>query len=268
MKLSPSLLLLPFVAVPLSAAAQSDSTATTKLTHELLAEARRDSAAVRIIDLPLAGSPASRLDMMPAAAFYGPWVAPWGVGGPYAWSLHEGFNARVGFSVSAGLGKHRPKGAGFGEHFAAAYAVPFGKDKRWIGALGVYADRLDWGSYHRTEAGIAGIIGYSVNDWCNLYAYGAYNAIPGHASGPNPFALRYGGLGYGCGPWGYGACLDPYANLRGRVGVAAEFKVSPSFSFSVGFEHDFYDSPNIVPVVSSPRQAPAGRPFSVSDTTK
>lgn len=265
MKRTPHLLFLLFATVPLGAAAQTDSTATTKLTHELLAEARRDSAAVRLIDLPLGASPLSRQDMMPAGAFYG----PWSVGGPFAWRLHEGFNAEVGFSVSAGLGKRAPKGVGFGEHVAAAYAMPFGKDKRWIGAIGVYADRLDWGTYHRTEAGVAGILGYNVNDWCNLYLYGTYNAIPGRDSGPNPYALRYG---HGHGLWGYGMGygypFDPYANLRGRIGAAAEFKVAPNASISIGFEHDFYDSPSPVPVVAPPKPQSAGRPFSLSDTTK
>ena len=59
---------------------------------------------------------------------------PW-ADGRYPWVLHEGFNAEVGMSVSASFGKNRRKGVGFGEHLALAYAMPFGKDKRWIGAV-------------------------------------------------------------------------------------------------------------------------------------
>lgn len=253
-------------AVPAMTAAAQDSIAAPKLSREILEEARRDSAATRIIDLPLATSPYSRIDMMPAMAFY----SPWAYGGPAAWSLHEGFNASVGFSVSAGIGKHRPKGAGFGEHFAAAYAMPFGKDKRWIGAVGVYADRLDWGSYRRVEAGLAGILGYNVNDWCNLYVYGAYNFVPGRDAsmgsgrfGPNPFALRYP---YG-GMMGYGHPFDPYDNLRGRIGAAAEFKVGRAAAITVAFERDFFDNRQLVPIPPPiPDNTP--RPFSPGDTPK
>lgn len=235
-----------------------DSIAAPRLSREILEEARRDSAATRIIDLPLAASPYSRIDMMPAMAFY----SPWAYGGPAAWSLHEGFNASVGFSVTAGIGKHRPKGAGFGEHFAAAYAMPFGKDKRWIGAVGLYADRLDWGNFHRVEAGLAGIIGYNVNDWCNLYVYGAYNFVPGSDRGPNPYALRYP---YG-GMMGYGHPFDPYDNLRGRIGAAAEFKIGSAASITVAFERDFYDTPNMLPCVPPPIPDNTPRPFTPGDT--
>ena len=244
-------------AAPVLTAVAQDSIAAPRLSREILEEARRDSAATRTIDLPLATSPYSRIDMLPAAAFY----SPWAYGGPATWSLHEGFNASVGFSVSAGIGKHRPKGVGFGEHFAAAYAMPFGKDKRWIGAVGLYADRLDWGSYRRVEAGLAGILGYNVNDWCNLYVYGAYNFVPGGDKGPNPFALRYP---YG-GMMGYGHPFDPYDNLRGRIGAAAEFKVGRAASITVAFEHDFFDNRQLVPIPPPcPDNTP--RPFTAGDT--
>lgn len=242
--------LLTIVAV-LSAAAQ-DSIAMPKLTHDLLEDARRDSTAAHLVTLPIGRSPMSYIDMAPAYAFH----SPWALGGPAAWSLHEGFNAEVGFSVSGSFGKNRLRGAGFGEHFAAAYAMPFGKDKRWIGAFGVYADRLDWGSYHRTEVGLAGILGYSVNDWCNLYLYGAYNCVPGQDHNRfSPYALGYGYYGLG-GPF------DPYANLRARIGAAAEFKIGSSASITVAFEHDVYDKtptpPFAAPTYGTPGYAPSG----------
>ena len=124
---------------------------------------------------------------------------PWS-DGRYPWVLHEGFNAEVGMSVSASFGKNRRKGAGFGEHLAMAYAMPFGKDKRWVGAVGVYAARRDWGSWNQTEAGIAGLLGYRAADWCNLYVYGAYNFVPGGQHyGRYPYEGWYGCCG---GPWG------------------------------------------------------------------
>lgn len=212
-----------------------------KLTRELLEEQRRDSVAAHLIDMPIGTSPMSRIDMMPS------YTVPWAFGGPGVWSLHEGLNAEVGFSVSGSFGKNRIKGAGFGEHFAAAYAMPLTKDKRWVGAFGVYADRLDWGTYRRTEAGIAGIIGYNVNDWCNLYVYGTYNFVPGQNNcGPNPFAYGRGYYGYyGCG--GYGM-WDPYANLKARIGAAAQFKLSEKASITLSFEHDIYDN-NPLPTI-------------------
>lgn len=250
-----------------SATAASGQT-ETKLTREILDDARREEEVTALVDLPLGRTPLADIDRMPTYTFFNPWR----LGGPTTWRLHEGFNAEVGFSVSGSFGKNRIKGAGFGEHFAAAYAMPFGKDKSWVGAIGLYADRLDWGSYHRTEAGIAGILGYNVNDWCNLYVYGAYNFVPGtdrYSTAPNPYALRHpywGGLGYGygCG-YGYGHPFDPYADLRGRIGAAAEFKVGSAATITVAFEHNFYDNAPVLPVV--PRQPDnSNKAFDVTDS--
>lgn len=248
--------ILLFLCIGVKPIIAQDSIATPKLSHEILEEERRSQASDQIVVLPTAASVRSRIDMLPASAFY----SPWAYGGPAAWSLHEGFNASVGFSVSAGLGKNRPKGVGFGEHLAAAYAMPFGKDKRWIGAFGVYADRLDWGSYRRVEAGVAGILGYNVNDWCNLYVYGAYNFVPGRDNGPNPYALRYP---YGMMDFGYP--FDPFGNVKARIGAAAEFKVGNAASITVAFEHNFYDNNNILPCVPPPVPDNNAKPYTVGD---
>lgn len=275
-----------------SSAASADSIARPKLTHELLEEARRDEEAARIIDLPLGRSALADADRSWPYGWgpYGTVYSPWSLGGLTSWRLHEGFNAEVGFSVSGSFGKNRIKGAGFGEHLAAAYAMPFGKDKRWIGALGIYADRLDWGSYHRTEAGIAGLLGYNVNDRINLYVYGAYNFVPGQepstGSGqvcPNPYALTrpfspygygicgpgyglYGpGYGYGCG-YGCAYPFDPYANLRGRIGAAAEFKVGEAATITVAFEHDFYDNSSRRMPIAPPPAPEKNKPYGIGDS--
>lgn len=263
-----------------------------KLTHEILAEARRESENARVIDLPMGSNPLSRIDMAPSYAFHSPWGMGYHPGG--IWSLHEGFNAEVGFSVTGSFGSNRIKGAGFGEHIAAAYAMPFGKNKRWMGALGVYADRLDWGGYSRTEAGVSGVLGYHVNDWCNLYVYGSYNFVPGRDNGPNPYAYSYAcgpygypygygympygygygypygyGMGYGCyAPYGcYYDPYGPYANLKGRIGAAAEFKIGESGHLTISVEHSVYESNNMMlPMAPPPAPEASNKAFGINDS--
>lgn len=256
MKRVANILLASFAIVP--AAMAQDSLACPRLTHDILAEEQRENESTLLVDLPIGRSMRSQLDMAPSYAY----TSPWNHGaGPGYWRLHEGFNAEVGFSVTGAFGKGSPSGAGFGEHIAAAYAMPFGRDKRWIGALGVTADRLDWGGYNRTEAGVSGMLGYHVNDWLDLYVYGSYNFIAGQDGGSNPYAYAYGPwgyspygyggygcwgyggygygpYGYGCGPYGY----DPYANLRGRVGAAADFKLGEKGHLTIAFEYRDYDN--------------------------
>lgn len=255
-----------------------------RLTYEILAEEQRRSEAERTVAILPIGSRLSRLDMETPFYYHNPWT----LGGPSTMALHEGLNVEVGFSVSSSLGSNRMKGAGFGEHIAAAYAMPFGTKSRWMGAFGVYADRLDWGGYNRTEAGISGLIGYRVNDWCNLYVYGQYNFVPGRDSGPNPYAYSYAscspfgygypygygyGYPYGCGygyPYGYGydpycSPYGPYANLKGRIGAAAEFKIGESGHLTISVEHSVYDNGNMWPVAPPPMVEPYDVPFSASD---
>lgn len=168
-----------------------------------------------------------------------PGVLPW-LPGAYGWPLHEGFNAEFGLSVSASFGSHRRKGAGFGEHFAAAYAMPFSKDRRWMGAIGLYVDRMDWGSYHDVEAGIAGMLGYRVNDWCNLYLYGSYQFLPSQYSCgySSPGSLWYDGS---CGMWGV-PYSDFYGRLKGRIGAAAQFRLGHAAAITVAVEQEFRDN--------------------------
>lgn len=283
-----NILPLLFAAVPVTAAQVdndtiSDNVVRPRLAHDILAEEQRESESALLVELPMGRSMRSQLDMAPSYAYTSPWAHG---AGPGYWRLHEGFNAEVGFSVTGAFGKGSPKGAGFGEHIAAAYAMPFGRDKRWIGALGVYADRLDWGGYNRTEAGVSGMLGYHVNDWMDLYVYGSYNFIAGQDSGPNPYAYAYGPWGYspygygGYGAWGYGgygygpyACgygpygYDPYGNLRARVGAAAQFKLGEHGHMTIAFEYRDYDNrTNVWPVAAPPVSAPNNAPFGVNDS--
>lgn len=252
----------------------------TRLTYEILAEDQRRSEAERTVAVLPMGSRLSRLDMESPFIYH----CPWSLGAPSMMALHEGLNVEVGFSVSA---SNRMKGAGLGEHIAAAYALPFGKDRRWMGAFGIYADRLDWGGYNRTEAGFSGVLGYRVNDWCNLYVYGSYNFVPGRDNGYSPYAYNYasaygpygygyhpygfGGYGYSpfgyydpygyCDPYGYGA----YANLRGRIGAAAEFKIGDSGHFTISVEHTVYDNGSRWPVALPPAPEVNNKPFAIGD---
>lgn len=281
MKRIANILLAAFAIAP-AAMAQED-VECPRLAHDILVDEQRERDAEVLVDLPMGRSVRSQLDMAPSYAFASPWAHG---AGPGYWRLHEGFNAEVGFSVSGAFGKGSPKGAGFGEHIAAAYAMPFGKDKRWIGAFGVYADRLDWGGYNRTEAGISGMLGYHVNDWCDLYVYGSYNFVPGTDNGgPNPYAYAYGPWGYS--PWGYGGYCgwgyggyghygpygygpygyDAYNNLRGRVGAAAQFKLGENSHLTVAFEYSNYDrGKGMWPVAAPPQPAPQNQPFGVYDS--
>lgn len=263
-------------------AVADDDQNRTRLTYEILAEAQRRSEAERTVAVLPMGSRLGRLDMESPFMYH----CPWTLGGPSMMPLHEGLNLEVGFSVSA---SNRMKGAGLGEHIAAAYALPFGKDRRWMGAFGVYANRLDWGGYNRTEAGFSGVLGYRVNDWCDLYVYGSYNFVPGRVDGYNPYLYNcaypygygmpygyggfgYGGYGYGYGGFGYGYdpyCYDPfYANLRGRIGAAADFKIGESGHLTISVQHSVYDNGNgnRWPVAPPPMPEAANKPFTIGDS--
>lgn len=221
----PLILLQLLAALAVPAAAQ-EVNSLPKLADELLEEVHCDSAATALIAAP------AETDSLLQPVPYRPLVlcTPWGLGDPGMWSLHEGLNANVGFSVSVGLGKNSPSGAGFGEHFAAAYATSFGKYKRWVGALGFYVNRLDWDRFHNTEAGVAGLLGYHVNDRCSLYAYGNYNILPTSPHGLTPYAMRYGVYP---GGWGTAYPFDPYSQLRSSIGAAVEFKLGDDAFWSL-----------------------------------
>ena len=101
------------------------------------------------------------------------------------WRLHKGLNAQFSLSVSAGLGKHAPKGVGFGQSAAFAYVLPL--NSRFSIAAGIYAANMNWGSWRQTDVGFAGVLAYRVNENINLYAYGSKTFMPRN----NPFAFRH-----------------------------------------------------------------------------
>lgn len=180
--------------------------------------------------LPLAGEVVNRaLDCpyaMPALSIGG-----YGLGGfsPYgsptldsSWRLHEGFNAQFGLSMSTGLSKHSPRGVGFGQAAAFAYVVPI--TSKLSVAAGIYANNWDWGSWHRTDVGIAGVVAYEVNERISLYAYGSKSFLP-----------RLSNQTFRRDP--FPAFLE---HQRDRIGAAAEFKIGQNAMIGISVEHSSY----------------------------
>lgn len=165
-----------------------------------------------------------------------PWFEPaltvggYGLGGtglygsPYDfdWRLHEGFNAQLGLSLTAGFGKHAPKGVGFGQTAAFAYLLPV--TQKLSIAAGIYAENFDWGTWRRTNVGIAGVMAYQLTDRINLYAFGSKTFLPRD----NGFSKRH----------------DPFPIFldqpRDRIGAAAEFKIGNNAMIGVSVERTSY----------------------------
>lgn len=176
--------------------------------------------------LSLAGQKANEL--------YLPWNTPttslggYGINGygynDFGWRLHEGFNAQFSMSMSAGLGKHAPKGVGFGQAAAFAYVHPI--TNKLSVAVGLTATNFKWGSWQRTDVGIGGVLAYKVNDNINLYAYGQKSFLP-----------RNNGL--------FGRFrTDPFpfyfAQPDSRFGAAAEFKIGNNAMIGISVERREY----------------------------
>ena len=143
--------------------------------------------------------------------------SPWYMGtyGP-SWNLHEGFNAQLSMSLSAGLGKHAPSGVGFGQSAAFAYALPL--NQRFSLAAGVYAQHMDWGAYRNTDVGFSAVLGYKVNDVVSLYAYGTKSFKPKddfRSVGYFPLYMDY---------------------VRDRIGAMAEFKIGENAAIQISVE--------------------------------
>lgn len=172
-----------------------------------------------------------------------PWNAPFGFGAygfdaPFegfgvapgaGWRLHEGLNARFSLGVSAAFGRHAPRGVGFGQTAAFAYVLPVAS--RLSVAAGIYTSNMDWGSWHRTDVGIAGMLAWQVSDRVNLYAYGAKS----FASRATPFARR-------CDPFArlLAPCGGYWNRPADRIGAAAEFKIGNNAMIGVSVERCSY----------------------------
>lgn len=180
--------------------------------------------------LSLAGKAANELSMpwnTPVVNMGGYGLGSYGypyTGADFGWRLHEGFNAQFGMSVSAGLGKHAPKGVGFGQTAAFAYVHPL-TNKLSI-AAGIMATNFKWGAWQRTDVGIGGVLAYQVNDNINVYLYGQKNFLPNN----NNFFGRFR--------------TDPFPCFfdqpNSRIGAAAEFKVGKNTMIGVSVERRSY----------------------------
>lgn len=176
--------------------------------------------------LSLAGQKANELSM--------PWnttvnsLGGYGLNGydynDFGWRLHEGFNAQFGMSVSAGLGKHAPKGVGFGQTAAFAYVHPITNKLSF--AVGLTATNFKRGGWQRTDVGIGGVLAYKVNDNINLYAYGQKSFMPRDRSlfgrfRSDPFPFYF-------------------AQPDSRIGAAAEFKIGNNAMIGISVERREY----------------------------
>lgn len=133
-----------------------------------------------------------------SAPLYAPFVRPWAgmygcvptlsATGPGSWLLHEGFNAQLSLSVTAGLGRGAPGGVGFGQDAAFMYALPL--TGRLSVAAGVYMSHMDWGGYAYRQAGFSAVAAYRLNERVSLYAYGNKAFLP---HGVPPFWSPYVG---------------------------------------------------------------------------
>lgn len=158
--------------------------------------------------------------------------SPWNYGAMPVWQMHEGFNAKLGLSLTAGFGKGAPHGVGFSQQAAFGYAMPL--SKRFAVAAGIYANNMDWGAFNDREVGLAAAVQYRVNDAVNVYAYGAKSFFP---NGRNR-QLRYNFL------TGYATPAPLPAYFWGipseRFGAMAEFKLGKNAMIQVSVEHQKY----------------------------
>lgn len=168
MKRIAHILLLITLAV-LNAKAQDDA-----VWHRAPATPLTDTAAMLTPDTSTVSALMPRL-FMPEPFYMSPWT------------LHEGFNAQLGMSVTMGFGKHAPKGVGIGSNAAFIYALPVGQ--RFAVAGGVLMHTLDWGGWKTRDASVVGIAAYRLNDFMNVYAFGEKSLTPKSQRGV-PFRER------------------------------------------------------------------------------
>ncbi len=140
----------------------------------------------------------------------------------HTWKLHEGFNASLGMSVFSTFGSgHTWSGAGFSENASLMYAMPLGK--KYSGAIGGYIKNTSWAHDSFRSAGLSAILSYQATDRLNVYAYGQKSLLNNRHIPLPPY-------------W-----MD---DLGDRIGIGAEYKVSPSFSFGISFDYNRYKEPN------------------------
>ena len=138
------------------------------------------------------------------------------------WSLHEGVNASLGLSVFSTFGSgHTWSGAGFSENASMMYAIPLGK--KFSAAIGGYIKNTSWAHDSFRSAGLSAILSYQANDRLNVYAYGQKSLLNNRHI---PLPLYY---------------MDDVAD---RIGIGAEYKVTPAFSIGLSVDYSRYKDSN------------------------
>ena len=138
------------------------------------------------------------------------------------WSLHEGVNASLGLSVFSTFGSgHTWCGVGFSENASLMYAMPLGK--KFSAAIGGYIKNTSWAHDSFRSAGLSAILNYQATDRLNVYAYGQKSLLN---SRHIPLPLYY---------------MDDVAD---RIGIGAEYKVTPAFSIGLSVDYSRYKEPN------------------------
>jgi len=138
------------------------------------------------------------------------------------WSLHEGVNASLGLSVFSTFGSgHTWSGAGFSENASLMYAMPLGK--KFSAAIGGYIKNTSWAHDSFRSAGLSAILNYQATDRLNVYAYGQKSLLNSH---PIPLPLYY------------------MEDISDRIGIGAEYKVTPAFSIGLSVDYSRYKEPN------------------------
>jgi predicted porin len=136
--------------------------------------------------------------------------------------LHEGVNASLGLSVFSTFGSgHTWSGAGFSENASMMYAMPLGK--KFSAAIGGYIKNTSWAHDSFRSAGLSATLNYQANDRLNVYAYGQKSLLNNRHI---PLPLYY---------------MDDVAD---RIGIGAEYKVTPAFSIGLSVDYSRYKDPN------------------------
>lgn len=213
-----TLLYIALLALPLATFAQETST-NLDVTDEVytVSESPTQSLTPQLCDSALLSLPAlNEYGQMPY--FHFPYL---GWHNWHTWNLHEGMNASLGMSVFSTFGSgHTWSGVGFSENASLMYAMPLGK--KFSAAVGGYVKNTSWAHDSFRIAGLSAILNYQATDRLNVYAYGQKSLLN---SRHIPLPLYY------------------MEDIADRIGIGAEYKVSPAFSFGLSVDYSRYKEP-------------------------
>lgn len=138
------------------------------------------------------------------------------------WNLHEGINASLGLSVFSTFGSGNTwSGAGFSENASIMYAMPL--SKKFSAAIGGYIKNTSWAHDSFRSAGLSAILNYQANERLNVYAYGQKSLLNSKII---PLPLYY------------------MNDVADRIGLGAEYKVTPAITIGLSVDYNRYKEPN------------------------